>query len=337
MFKFNAKELKEKLEWIMQTLNMLNDKLNDTTTRVMKIEAELEKIQPNEIEESVGKIITSSKKFEELTHEIDKIKELTEKITERDFEKEVLKRITIIDDLNKRMENATQTLIQLKEAIDKNINNIAEKIGNVYAIHQETMKNIINIKDLEINAMKNIATTTSVQKETVETASNLKKLIEEYKGIIDQITSTKMEIKSVIEEIERRDMETKRRMEELLMYEEELQKREKGIEERERMISSIANTLIEKVKEYEEILKNTNLRISYLKILEEKSKDLEKGVMELKNEKDRLEKEVKMLTGRRENLQEEVCRLNEKKSELEKELRNIMVAMKVESRSRINI
>jgi chromosome segregation ATPase len=88
--------------------------------------------------------------------------------------------------------------------------------------------------------------------------------------------------------------------------------------------------LIEKIKGYEEIMKLTNSRITYLKILEEKSREIEDRIKELKEERERLEREVNILIKRRNDLEEEVCKLNDMKTNMERNIKNIVVAMKIE-------
>jgi len=327
MFKSSTKELSGKIDWIMQILNEINVKINDNSSRIMKLEAELRGIHLDEIGENIKAINEGLYKVKEAMNEAGKMREIISAFKNLNVKGEFKENT---DELKKSIEEVMQQLLQIKSEVYSNIKALTDKINSIQTIHQEIMKNIMSVKDLEVNALKNISTITIMQKEIGETEENIRKLLEHYKEIIDKTASTKIELNKLMNEIERRDEESKRRLEEVTIYEEKIKKKEEELIEREKLLTQLINALIEKIKEYEEIMKLTNSRITYLKILEEKGREIEGKIKELKEEKERLEKEVSILIRRRDNLEEEICKLNDMKTCMEKNLKSIMVTMKVE-------
>jgi len=318
MFK-STRELSEKIEWIMQMLKEINTKINEGTARIMKVEAEFKNIQINEVERQVVRIIENIGKIKEITSEAEKLKEVIDKVISSNIQvqEESIKKINELQEITKKI---SEEIIQVKNKMDTSINTIMEKIGNIEGINQEAIKSIISIKDLEVTALKNISTSTMIQNKINELEANIQKLLEDYKAAIENITTAKIEANKLMEKAEIQNKEIKKRLEELSYYEEKLNKKEEELNERERTLTKLINTIIEKIKEYEDIMKLTNSRIAYLKILEDKERELEEKIRELRDEKEKLEKEINVLIKRKNYLEEEVYKLNEEKRDLEKVL-----------------
>ena len=145
MFKPSTKELSEKIDWIMQILNEINGKVNDNTSRIMKLEAELKGIRLDEIGESIKAINEGIYKVKEAINEAEKMREIISTFRSLNVKGEFMGNM---DELKKNIDGAMQQLIKIGENVDANIKTLTDKINGIQTIHQEVMKNVINIKDL---------------------------------------------------------------------------------------------------------------------------------------------------------------------------------------------
>jgi chromosome segregation ATPase len=200
MFKSSTKELSGKIDWIMQILNEINVKINDNSSRIMKLEAELRGIHLDEIGENIKAINEGLYKVKEAMNEAGKMREIISAFKNLNVKGEFKENT---DELKKSIEEVMQQLLQIKSEVYSNIKALTDKINSIQTIHQEIMKNIMSVKDLEVNALKNISTITIMQKEIGETEENIRKLLEHYKEIIDKTASTKIELNKLMNEIER--------------------------------------------------------------------------------------------------------------------------------------